>query len=588
MKKSIALIFGAFCLSLGSLATAQNQTMGNVARITANDYVRQSIYVPVRDGTRLAVNIYRPASNSQAVTHKSPSIFIFTPYRARYHKQDGSIYDSVIDDNRDIFRFIQAGYNVVVADIRGKGASFGHRRGFQDRTEAMDGHDLIGWISQQEWATQNVGMFGCSYLGGTTFHTATTRPPALKAIFAGATDIDKYGFVRRGGITAQFNTRPDEPTSVDLASVPVDEDRDGAALRAAVAEHEKNTPMGPLWYGMQYRDSVSEFTGNKYWEEVGPYTYLNNLRNSGIATYFWGNLEDEPSAHSILSAANLNGRLFLGPGTHCVLTDKYDMIGDVISYFDYHLKGAQNGFDRTPKYTYFIDNAPDGHNWVKSNILPGQNVQRQNYYLSSSNDGSLQTARAFQSNTRFQVNYDVGTAEYFAFWVDARDDKGVTFTTQTFAADRILLGSAIARLKVSIDKPDANLFGYLEDVAPDGKIKVVSFGRLAASHRKVSRAPYNTLGLPYHSGLRSDVANVRPGQIFNMDFDLTPTSWLVKSGHKLRFVITGADPRQRNLAQIRQNPAPNITIHNGGANGSRIELPLLGDWQWPENGEREK
>ena len=52
---------------------------------------------------------------------------------------------------------------------------------------------------------------GCSYLGGTTVHVASTAPPALRAIFTGATDLDKYAFVRNGGITAQFNTRPDEP-----------------------------------------------------------------------------------------------------------------------------------------------------------------------------------------------------------------------------------------------------------------------------------------------------------------------------------------------------------------------------------------
>ena len=58
-------------------------------------------------------------------------------------------------------------------------------------------------------------MVGCSYLGGTTFQIATTAPPSLKAAFIGASDLDKYAFVRNGGITAQFNTRPDEPPAVD-------------------------------------------------------------------------------------------------------------------------------------------------------------------------------------------------------------------------------------------------------------------------------------------------------------------------------------------------------------------------------------
>ncbi len=145
-----------------------------------------------------------------------------------------------------------------------------------------------------------------------------TAPPALRAIFTGATDLDKYAFVRNGGITAQFNTRPDEPLSDDLMSLPLDGDVGGEQLRTAVAEHARNTPMAALWYGMPFRDSVSPLTGNRFWEEAGPYTYLDALKESGIATYYWSNWEDEPTAQVILAAQNLGSRLLLGPGSHCV------------------------------------------------------------------------------------------------------------------------------------------------------------------------------------------------------------------------------------------------------------------------------
>ena len=56
---------------------------------------------------------------------------------------------------------------------------------------------------------------------------------------------------------------------------------------------------------------------------------------------------------------------------------------------------------------------------------------------------------------------------------------------------------------------------------------------------------------------------------------LTPSAWVFKAGHRMRVVVTGADPRQRNLAQIRQDPPPRLTILSGGTRGSRIELPLL-------------
>ncbi|HQS69748.1 MAG TPA: CocE/NonD family hydrolase, partial [Novosphingobium sp.] len=110
------------------------------------DVVRTSSYVPVRDGTRLAVNVYRPARDGVAETAPLPVIFSFTPYRARFTDKDGKVEDMALSDRLALRSLIRAGYVVATADIRGKGASFGHRRGFQDRTEAQDGHDLVEWL----------------------------------------------------------------------------------------------------------------------------------------------------------------------------------------------------------------------------------------------------------------------------------------------------------------------------------------------------------------------------------------------------------------------------------------------------------
>ena len=251
----------AAILSVAVAPAGAQQSGGPVAR--------SSLYVPVRDGTRLAINVYRPAVDGRPVATRLPTIFAFTPYRARYLDKGKTVETF----DQEIFGFralVAAGYAVAIADVRGKGASFGARRGFLDQTEAKDGRDLIQWIAAQPWSNGKVGMTGCSYLGGTTMLVAGASPPALRAVFTAATDIDKYSFVRNGGITAQFNTRPDEPLDVDAASAPVDADPSGALLKQAVAQHAGNTPMAALWAGMPYRDSVSPLTGNRYWEEVGP------------------------------------------------------------------------------------------------------------------------------------------------------------------------------------------------------------------------------------------------------------------------------------------------------------------------------
>lgn len=539
---------------------------------------RQSLYVPVRDGTRLAMNVYRAARDGVPVSTPQPVVFSFTPYRARYRdEKTGRVIELGQFPAGGHQTLLDHGYVLAVADIRGKGASFGARRGFSDRTEAQDGHDLVQWLAAQPWSNGRVGMYGCSYLGGTTVHVASTTPPALKAIFSGATDLDKFAFVRNGGITAQFNTRPDEALSVDLASVPLDGDVDGSMLREAVAQHAGNTPMAALWYGMPFRDSVSPLTGNRFWEEAGPYTYLDAIKRSGIATYYWSNWEDEPTAQVLVAAQNLGSRLLVGPGSHCVAPPQFDFAGEVRRYFDEHLKdGAAPREARPPRVTWWLEGA-QGDPWQRTGTLPGDGIARQSWYLAAGREagqGVMQTRAGSRGATDFRVDYGVATAEYFALWIDSQHGRGASFTSPAFDAPQQLIGFPVLHLSVSADTPEPLLFGYLEQLAPDGKAKVLAFGRLAASYRKQSQAPYDTLGLPWHAGLSADHAPLRQGETVSLDFAFTPAATTIPAGHRLRLVVTGADPRQRNLDDLRIDPAPTITLRTGRGSNARLELPL--------------
>ncbi|MEO6151592.1 MAG: CocE/NonD family hydrolase [Croceibacterium sp.] len=540
------------------------------------DVLVQSRYVKVRDGTRLAISIYRPATGPSATQARLPVVFAFTPYRARYRAPDGKITEAALGDNLGMRSLLRAGYVVAVADVRGKGASFGHRRGFQDRTEAQDGYDLVEWLAHQPFADGKVGMVGCSYLGGSAFQVATTAPPSLKAAFIGASDLDKYAFVRNGGITAQFNTRPDEEPAVDLATVPMDEDKDGAMLRAAVAEHAANTPMGPLWYGMPYRDSQSAFTKTAFWEEVGPYTYLDKVKRAGIATYFWGNWQDEPTSQIILSAANLGSRMLAGPGGHCVPPPGFDLPGEIVGFFDHYLKGLNHDYGRLPRATYWVEGLGGTGRFVISNELPGVESRPVPWYLAAATGapGLDSSTAPLETTASFKVDYDLPPADYFAFWPGPMGAKGLSFTSAPVSQPIKLIGYPVAQLTVASDNPQADVFVYLDRIKVDGKADVAAFGRLKLSHHKLAQAPYNTLGLPWHSGLQADVAPPAPGEAVPLSIALTPVSLVVAPGERLRFVVTGADPRQRNLKAIRLNPAPQITVRVGGPAGSRIDLPL--------------
>jgi uncharacterized protein len=539
---------------------------------------RQSMYVPVRDGTLLAMNVYRPAREGVPQATRSPVVFSFTPYRARFRDANGR-YNELGNMSRDTARaLLDVGYVIAVADVRGKGASFGARRGFQDRIEADDGHDLVQWLATQPWADGKVGMYGCSYLGGTTVHVASTAPPALRAIFTGATDLDKYAFVRNGGITAQFNTRPDEPLTDDAASVPVDADRDGALLAMAVAQHAGNTPMAALWHGMQFRDGISTLTGNRFWEEAGPYTYLDTLRRAGIATYYWGNFEDEPTAQVVIAAENLGSRLLLGPGTHCVPPPGIDFAGEVKGYFDATLKSVQPAAP-APRVKWWLDEGNGRGSWHQDAHWPGVKAAPQRVYLAPQPaDGAgnlaLQPKPARNASPRFRVNYDVGSAEYFAFWISSQHGKGLSFAGPRLDSPQRLVGFPVVHLRVASDRPEPLLFAYLEQVNPDGSATVLAFGRQAAALRKTGKAPYDTLGLPWMTGLTADFAPLSPGKVVDVDFPMTAVSRVVPAGARLRLVVTGADPRQRNLAQLKLDPPPSISVETGGAAGSWLDLPL--------------
>ena len=334
--------------------------------------------------------------------------------------------------------------------------------------------------------------------------------------------------------------------------------------------------MGPLWYGMPYRDSVSKFTGNPFWEEVAVYRYLDAIRKAGIATYFWGNWHDEPTAHSILSAANLAGSKFLaGPGDHCVPPPGFDFTGEVQRYFDFHLKGIKNGIDQAPRATYWVE----GQGWVRSALLPGQGVRATPWFLTggksgtarSVNDGMLAQGKAQAGRDSFTVDYNLPPVDYFAFWIGPMDDRGLSYTSAPLAKPMKLVGFPVVRIAVQADKPNANVFAYLDQVGPDGKTEVVSFGRIALEHRKLSKAPFETMGLPWSSGREADAAPLKVDETANLAFDLTPISRVVPAGSRLRLTIAGADPRQRNLADIKQTPPPVLTVIRGT---SRIELPV--------------
>jgi predicted acyl esterase len=261
---------------------------------------------------------------------------------------------------------------------------------------------------------------------------------------------------------------------------------------------------------------------------------------------------------------------------HCAEPPGFDFVAEVKGYFDEHLRGIVPA-ENPPRVTWWLDGAEASRNWQRGDDWPGVEASSVAWYLAEDADTGtlrLQSQRARSSKSAFDVDYDVGGGDYFTFWVDSQDGRGLSFVSAVLDADRTLIGFPVMHLRLSADRPEPVLFAYLEELAADGSATVLAVGRLGAAYRKTGHAPYDTLGLPWHTGLSADYAPLEPGREVSLDFALTPTSRVIPAGYRLRLVVTGADPRQRNLGELRVDPPPHIVLRLGGRAGSRVDLPL--------------
>jgi putative CocE/NonD family hydrolase len=169
--------------------------------------VERNIWVPVRDGTKLSANVFKPDAEG-----KFPGLLAMSGYGKEEQElllppqplAKSAVWDGNIEAG-DFTEIVPRGYVHVIGDVRGIGASEGEYIGGTPRQEAEDAHDVVEWIAQQPWCDGNVGMIGYSYYGGLQLKTAIQQPPHLKAIFPSHLTNDLYrDQVYSGGVLSLF------------------------------------------------------------------------------------------------------------------------------------------------------------------------------------------------------------------------------------------------------------------------------------------------------------------------------------------------------------------------------------------------
>ena len=147
--------------------------------------VDRDVMVQVRDGIRLATDVYRPASTPGPF----PVILERTPYgKAEPSPREGTAADPSPRPRAEVAaHFVAHGYAVVYQDCRGRWGSEGRFEKYL--AEGEDGYDTLAWIMAQPWCNGRIGTMGLSYAAHTQVAAACLNPPGLACML-----VDSGGF----------------------------------------------------------------------------------------------------------------------------------------------------------------------------------------------------------------------------------------------------------------------------------------------------------------------------------------------------------------------------------------------------------
>ncbi|BCY13975.1 CocE/NonD family hydrolase [Actinoplanes sp. L3-i22] len=488
--------------------------------------VREHVWIPMRDGTRLAATIWLP---DDADRNPVPVLLEYLPYRR-------GDWTAPRDAQRHPW-YAGHGYASVRVDIRGSGDSEGVMLDEYHAQEQQDGVDVIAWLAAQQWSTGKVGMFGISWGGFNALQVAAERPAALKAIVTVcstddryADDVHYYGGALLGidmaawsATMLAFQSRPPAPWRVGDAWEPMWRER-LEALR----------PYAEIWMSHQERDD--------YWRHGSVGEDYSRIEAAVLAVGGWA----DPYRNAVLRLMeNLDApcRGLIGPWSHQypdIARTPGPTIGflqETLRWWDHWLKDADNGvMDEPPLHVYQQDSArPATHyperpgTWV---ALPGWpsaevpdrvfNLARDTRTLAAGPDGLVLV------DTPQHTGVDAGRWFPFGNRSDlppdqrAEDGRSVVFDTPPLAEDLNILGFPRLRLRVAASGPRANVVARLCDVAPDGSSTLITRGALNLARRD---------GMD-----RAD--ELTPGEWTDVTFDLTAIGWTVPAGHRLRVALS--------------------------------------------------
>jgi putative CocE/NonD family hydrolase len=562
-----------------------------------------NVMVPMRDGLKLATDIYRPAGEG-----KRPVILIRTPYKKEMNEIKGMYY-------------ARRGYIVAIQDCRGKFGSPGTWEPFVN--EPKDGYDTIEWLAVQPWSTGKVGMIGGSYVGWVQWWAASQNPPHLVTIIPNVSPPDpfynlpyEYGVFFLWGAIWWADVL-ETGAAADLsgaAMAKIGEKKYEKILRALPVIDLDKSVLGkenPYW-----RKWIEHPTNDAYWEQAN---FLDRLQNVNIPVFHQSGWFDGDGIGSKLNYLQMAGhkhgfqKLVLGPWGH---TDEamrthgardfgsaalLDLPRAYLRWFDCWLKGIDNGIQKEPLVSLFVMGS---NQWVHGETYPLPQTKFEKWYLSSAGKANTSkgngrlSPRPPANEPADRYTYDPGDPTPDLNFYGDDDDKAesgdkkpksaeetvakargyhetiassrkdmLVYVSEPFQSPYTFAGPLSAVLYAASSAKDTDWFVRLSEVDAKGKLTILCTGKIRARFRQSMKEP--TL--------------LEPGKIYEYALDLWHTGITIPANHRLRVEIASAafPLFSRNLNTGGHNEkdtnylTAEQTIYHDAEHPSHILLPVI-------------
>lgn len=626
MKKILCSIVLFACTAIAEPLFGQDAAM-IYRKLDSIAVIDQKVMMPMRDGIRLATDIYRPKGEG-----KYPIVFSRTPYNFNTWV-DGKMGTGPL---QAAYEAVSRGYVYVVQNERGRFFSEGEWDILG--TPITDGYDALEWMSKQKWSNGKVGLIGCSSTAEWQMAVASQNHPALAAMVAqgfgaGVGRVGKFmeqGNWYRGGAQQMlftswlYGTQHDKMAPIlpkgiqqkDLLRIQKFYDMAPEMPKVDWALGLKHLPVQDIIKNAQGADGIYEKMivrkpNDPAWFNGG--LYHDNMSLEVPAYWFvsWYDVSSAPNIalfNQVRNAAKSknvadNQYLVIAPVLHCSFKRATEntivgerSVGDArLNYdeltwgwFDMLLKGDQNDFKaKQPRVRYYTMGS---NKWQQAESFPLPNTEIKDFYLASAGkantrngDGALSLTPPSKDNPdafMYDPMNPVGSyggnvcctgnavqgGSFDQSQMELRNDI-LVYTSEQLVEGVEITGFIESTLFVSSTGLDTDVTIKLIDVYPDGKAYNLD--------ETIQR-------LRYRDGYDKEVY-MEKNKVYKVDLTPMVTSNYFPAGHKIRIEVSSSNfPRfDRNLNTGGNNydEAKGLVvenkIHHSKQYPSVIKLPFI-------------